>query len=279
MSDDESKTAGATEKFGRTRSPNFPYIDLKEATEKTLALYSKAKTHPVSLDFAAKQWDYTTAKSGSFAKCLAAIKSYGLVNVDGTGESRKVAVSKAGEHVVENGPERAKYLKECALRPSIFANVVQKYSKDGGLPPDEVLSNGLKWDDEFKFNKSTIDFFVAKLRVTLDYAAIDTFVKMPDEGGDEEPDGEVEGTVKPNNPHDPGKPHGSNKSPASPPPLKQEANMKNLTIPLSGGTLATLQVPIPLSLDDFEGIVGYLQLFKKTLTAKQNTGDDSTDPQ
>src|SRR4051794_4528954 len=99
---------------GRTRSPNFPSMDLKKAVEKTEILHRHNKRFSVPALAALKHLGYSTAGSSGALQTIGALKAYGLIETDGAGEERKIRVSEAGAQIVLGHPNRDTILKKAA---------------------------------------------------------------------------------------------------------------------------------------------------------------------
>src|SRR5438132_1123404 len=84
---------------------HYPAISLKEAVEKVGKLYEKNTRFSVPITAAAEPMDYGP-KSSSFIQAVATLKSYGLIDVTGTGDDRKVAVSERGQKIAVNHKDR-----------------------------------------------------------------------------------------------------------------------------------------------------------------------------
>ena len=128
----------------RTRSPNYPFVNLEVATRQTETLYERDRRHAVPILVAHERWGY---KRGSAAgnQCAAALKSYGLTRIVGQGDDRKLSVTETGERIVRHAPDRPQRLRDAALSPPIHAELWSKY-RERGLPSDDVIRNYLLWD-------------------------------------------------------------------------------------------------------------------------------------
>lgn len=179
-------------KHGKHRSPNYPLFDLKKAVEKTKVLYDADKTHKVPILIVHERLGYKTGSSAG-NQAVGALKSYGLVTVEGEGDKRQIAVSDIGRKVVLGAGDTPALLKVAAVGPALFKSLWDKYSATG-LPKDDVLRHHLIFDRSF--NEDFVDNAVARFRATIQYAKLDSSDKLgEDEGEDEElaSDGEGEG--------------------------------------------------------------------------------------
>ena len=172
------------------RSSNYPNITLKVAVDRAAALYKKAVTHFVPLQYAADIWKQSV-KSSSFLKVIGALGAYGLVDFQGTAERREVGVSKAGERIVERGLDWESYLRNAARAPKPFQKILDKFAVHGHLPAKDLLVEKLKWDDDFQlYSKDAIGRLVTVLFESFDYAKLSDSAILPhpqpQEGGGEE---------------------------------------------------------------------------------------------
>jgi len=93
------KAAIKEAKKNRTRSPNYPVLNLEKAIEKIHQLHGKCQTHPCGVGFAQDLWGYKKFSSVG-DQCVAALKSFGLIEVTGAGDSRQLRVSEVGRRIV-----------------------------------------------------------------------------------------------------------------------------------------------------------------------------------
>jgi hypothetical protein len=134
-----------TEKQPRFRSPPFPYVGLGKALSKAEQLYAAVRHHAAAVPTAAKAWE-TGAKSSATLQSAAALIQYGLLEDEGSGESRKLKLTPlALKIVIDKRPdssERAAALKEAALTPKIFAELFERYGTAAGIA-DALLVHAL----------------------------------------------------------------------------------------------------------------------------------------
>jgi hypothetical protein len=159
----------------RHRSPNYPAIDLEKAVDKVLSLYKSAKTHFVPVAVAQDKWGYKPLSSVA-DQAVAALKAFGLIDVEGEGKNRQLRVSEAARRIMLGSPDRATLLAQAALSPPIHKAVWEKYGEIG-LPENDVLRSYLVFD--LKFNEASVDSFMAEFRHSLSYANVASDDKMP----------------------------------------------------------------------------------------------------
>ena len=129
----------------------FPYIHLGKALERAREFYKIANTHEVPFATAAKGWGYAEKSSGA-AQTAAALKAFGLLQDVTGGEVRRVKLTDAALRIIRDprdiSPDRDALVKEAALKPVLFGQIIQKYN---GMPPsDEALKAFLMIDKAIK---------------------------------------------------------------------------------------------------------------------------------
>jgi hypothetical protein len=172
---EEKKDEGQKQDDGvkrtRHRSPNYPMIGLRKAVERTTQLHDKYKRASVPIHLVQELWGYKP-HSSSGNQSVAAVKAYGLVDVDGDGKARRVRVSDAGHRILGKSPDHKDLLKKAALSPSIHAELWQKYEGEA-FPDDSLINHYLVWErEEGTFNPDTVDAFIDNFRDSLHYAAL-----------------------------------------------------------------------------------------------------------
>lgn len=174
--------AAKASKQQRHRSPNYPLFDLKKAVERIQQMYDRDKAHKVPVTVLHDRWGYK-AMSGALKQAIGALKSYGLITVEGEGAKRFVAVSERGRRILLDAPDKAQSLKDAAVGPALFKALWEKYAKDG-IPADDVIKHHLIFDR--KFNDESVGDAIARFKATIDYAKLSVGDKMAETDGDEE---------------------------------------------------------------------------------------------
>ncbi|MCO6439290.1 MAG: hypothetical protein J5J06_19545 [Phycisphaerae bacterium] len=175
---------GKKDKKPRHRSPNYPSVTLKRAVELTAALHKEDKTHHVPIATAHSRMGYS-AHSSAAMQAEAALKAFGLLEVDGKGKSRKVAVSSDGDHIVREGPRKEGLLKNAALRPKLHRELWNKYASTG-LPSDEVIKNYLVWErDGGTFTDDAATDLIKNFRETIGFTKLSPSDKIEDQEDEE----------------------------------------------------------------------------------------------
>ncbi len=155
----------------KTRSPNYPALTLEKSLALTQTLLDRYARHPVASEVAKKALGYTP-KSSSGKQSMAALAAYGLIQVEGLGPEKKVAVSELAFKILADkrafSPERETAIKEAALNPSIIQKIIERYPKS--LPADDALEYELVFTH--KFNKASVHDFITVFRETLSFAKV-----------------------------------------------------------------------------------------------------------
>lgn len=179
----------------RERSPSFPYIDLKASIDHLDKLYKAARMHEVRMIDVAAAWNMR-ATSGSFMRYVAAVGQFGLVDTDGSGDSRRLKVSSRGRQILEDDRPgvRERLCSEAALMPKLIRGLF--YGEDGmphwgrNRPDDGIAESSLKFDMSFT-NDAAIRF-LAVYDATISFIAdngaakerIDSRVEQAEKSGE-----------------------------------------------------------------------------------------------
>ncbi|HLA94798.1 MAG TPA: hypothetical protein VK612_03685 [Pyrinomonadaceae bacterium] len=154
------------------RSPNYPFIGLKEALKKATVLKEKGGLFEVPFRSAMELWKY---KVGSTSQTIAALKAFGLITVTGEGESRKMKVTDVARKILGEHPERPQLLKEAAVKPPVYQDLWRQFG-GGVLPADSIIANYLEYDR--KFNPEVIKGVISDFRDTITFANLSTSDKI-----------------------------------------------------------------------------------------------------
>lgn len=155
------------------RSPNYPVVSLRKAVERIQVLYDQYKRHWVPIGVAHVKWTFK-AHSGVGNQVVAALRAYGLLDVQGDGDERQIKLSERGYHIIEGHRDRPELLKAAALNPGLHAELWKMHPQ--GLPPDDVLAHYLKFNRNF--NPDAVDGFIARLRETITFAGLNSSDKI-----------------------------------------------------------------------------------------------------
>ncbi len=149
----------------KRRSPRYPIIGLKDAIERLRALYEREGKAKVMREVAVKAWGYT-AISGPASQLISTLSQYGLIDKIG-GKSIKIAELGLDILLPTSPQVREEAMKRCALRPSIFTELLAQYPD--GLPSDDALRAVLIRRKPPYYEDSARKIITA-LRETLDFS-------------------------------------------------------------------------------------------------------------
>lgn len=246
----------------RKRSPNFPCIGLGKAIARAGEVYKDDKTQYIPLRVLHSRWGYKEM-SGMLLQTVAALLSYGLAEDKGSGKDREFRISDAARKILLGHPERTSIVQACALRPKVFGKLWEQY-KDEGIPSDDVIKHYLIFQYEPNFNEDSVDSCIESFRQTFSFAGLGgsdtTDSAEVDEIEDE--DTSWEGTGNSN------AGAGEHKEDFTPTLEKPKGKLKNFTLPLTDGEVATLQVPHPMSEENYDILCGMLEVMKRALVSQ-----------
>lgn len=175
----------------KERSPSFPFIPLRKAVERAQALYENHRREPARLAAIAPSWDYSPKSSG-LIQTVAALKQFGLIEDLGSGEDRKVVLTKLGQTIVadQRPGARENALKDAARSSSIISEYLPKWLPD--RPSDAHCVSELHLDRGF--TEEAAKAFLRIFDETVSYAKLDEEAANSPEairevlGGDEDDD-------------------------------------------------------------------------------------------
>jgi len=150
-----AETAEVSEfKKSRDRSPSFPFISLETALRRAQEFYSFEKRGSAPYSVAAEHWRYSPASSGAL-QTVAALKQYGLMVDEGSGQMRKVKLTDLALRIIldsrADSTERTNYMRQAARMPPIVEEIYRNWPD--GLPSDSTLNHHLVL--ELQFNEQT----------------------------------------------------------------------------------------------------------------------------
>lgn len=153
----------------RVRSPSYPAIDLKEAIERTDMLYKHERSSQIPVDVVLGHWGYSKG-SGAGLVQIAALKKFGLLSEEGSGDDRQVQITKLAKDILipHSEEERSAAILKAATLPSIYKEILHRYSD--GLPSDQTLRAYLVKEREF--NDNAIREFIKIMKATFSFANV-----------------------------------------------------------------------------------------------------------
>jgi hypothetical protein len=178
--------ATPSNKAPRDRSPSYPFIPLGVAVQRLSELENHFGRHPTPVNKIGAAWGMKE-QSSQAGQTVSALRSFGLVNYEGSGTSRQVVVSEEGRTYLRAQQETVKEacLKQAALRPKAIRKFWASWGKD--RPVDAVALDTLILQNDF--SDSGARAFLKVYDDTISFAKLSTADKVPD--GDTEDDDEA----------------------------------------------------------------------------------------
>jgi hypothetical protein len=178
---DESASANVVTKSGSqaTRGPTSPFISLQEAVARAQKLYNEEGRAPAAAATAVKHWGYSEKSSGG-RQTISALLQYGLVGDEGTGEQRKVSLTKRALDILmldKDSHERGEAIRIASSSPKLFGEVLNRYAGTN-LPSNSSLKHYLVSERELA--PAAADLFIKNFRANLDYVKINNSGKVGD---------------------------------------------------------------------------------------------------
>jgi hypothetical protein len=169
------------------RSPSYPGVPLSVAVRRAQALYERAHRHPMPIGGIAKLWGYKSPNTGPASVTYAALKKFGLLEDEGTGNDRMARLTDLAAEIILK-PDPLPAVQQAALRPLIHQEMWEAYGAD--LPPDDTL----RWElvGQRGFTTSGFEEFIRQYRETLNYARLPESGRLGSE--DESPEDETDGS-------------------------------------------------------------------------------------
>lgn len=153
------------------RSPAYPFIPVHKAVGQAKALYDQEGDYPAPLPSAMKAWGYGPKSSGG-RQTLATMRYYGLVEVTGEGDGRKVKVSDVARRIIldprEDQTEKRQLIRRVALMPTVHKTLHDHYPT--GLPSDGSVRHFLMFEQGF--NKEAAQELLTEFKETASYVGL-----------------------------------------------------------------------------------------------------------
>jgi hypothetical protein len=244
-------------KKSKHRSPNFPSINLQKALDKAKELDEAYKRAEVPMAVVHEKLGLKRF-SGVAIQATAALKAYGLIDINGDGDKRTVKLTERAMKILGGHPDQDKLLKDAALNPDIYKRILARYQSEG-LPTDEALSTYLQWD--CNFNPKSIKGFIADFRNTIDFAKI-TITDIISSSGEKNGESAVSGVGDSKPPIDTStqfRPHKGAELP------QDRCDMATDTFTLEEGSVV-LQYPKELSQASFEDFKAWTELLLRKIS-------------
>jgi hypothetical protein len=271
MVQDNAPTGPKTKKG---RSPAYPAIPLEEALTRAEVFRKLEGRNEAHVNTALAHWGYSP-KSGQGLVTLSALTKFGLMSDSGSGNNRKVRLTDLAIKILlddrPDSAERLALIREAALAPSIHKELWDKYQ--GALPSDLNLKFYLRTEKGFR--DKAAEELVKEFRKTLDFTKLaESVIISPGSEELTKPEGEI---IMPNTLIEP-KLDASKvqekrgQKQAIPPTLQQ------LRIPLTDAPWATVQIPVPMTVENWQELEDFLSLMKGPITGtrRQSTTEEQS---
>ena len=266
-----------TLKAKRVRSPAYPGITLEEALIKAEIIRKAEGKNEASVNTILSHWNYSP-KSGAGLVALSALVKFGLLSDNGVGKNRRLRLTDLALKILlddrPDSSERLALMREAALTPSIHKELWDKYQ--GALPSDLNLRFCLRTEKRFQDNAA--DELIKEFRKTLDFTKLGESAIISPKGEEKpDPEGELEmPDLLTDNKH--GMAQGQEKKAET---SKQDISnlqrtTKQMPIPLTNAPWGVLQLPYPMTEEDWQEFEEFLSHMKGPLTGtrKQKVSEE-----
>ncbi|MDD4052162.1 MAG: hypothetical protein PHR28_09740 [candidate division Zixibacteria bacterium] len=251
------KESGRKEKKPRHRSPNYPSMNLGKALEKAKELYDIYKVNSVPEGTAHETWGNSRFGSQGLL-CVAALKAFGLIQVDGSGKGRRVVISEQARRILLDADDREELLKQAALLPPLHKELWDYY--EGFLPKNDAdLRKYLLL--EKNFNEQSVDYFIAQFRATIALTKLESGNKL----SEDETNGKQKTSLLPGEGPQMGESMVTDPKISQPGKQESPSLTRDYTIPRKEQRLAILRLEYPVTQEDINQIAKWLELMKGTI--------------
>lgn len=152
------------------RSPAYPTLPVQKALGQAKALYDQEKEYAAPLASALKAWGYSEKSSGG-RQTLATMKYYGLVDIIGEGDGRRVKVSATALKILrdprEDETEKRALIRRVALAPAAHKLLFEEWRT--GLASD---GSALHFLMENGFNDKAARELLTEFKETASFAGL-----------------------------------------------------------------------------------------------------------
>ena len=234
----------------KSKSPNYPGVDLGEAIELTGKLRQRVGKNQFTQGDAAQAWGHRSA-SGALRVKIAALRQYGLIEGKLGNHPENPRLSRRAWELLMLAPDSREYretLQDAALSPPLFSEVRQAHPRatDGVLRRYLVMDRG--------FTEEGAERFISAYNSTMRLAVLDVDDTMSgleeDESASDDGDGEVDSMTTVDDRRSVG-------------PKVPDESM-TIPVPLGPDRMATVKVPNDMGVADwarFDRVVdGYKSL-------------------
>ncbi len=239
-----------------TRSPAYPMLSLPDAVEMMKKLWESHRKHPAHVDSVLTVIGYKS-KSGTALRAVAALGHFGLTTESGKSDQRKITVSERAQDIIHLPPTDPRYsqsLRAAALEPAIYKELWDRYGKS--LPDDSAIRPFLIRDKGY--NDSSALEVIKTYRETFEFAKLGELSEHNQQADSEKQVAQIKGSPE------------TRSAGVQPPLAKSNVGMtqtiEDQELPVLVGNGRIARIPFPMSDDDYELLIGTLNLWKKKLT-------------
>lgn len=253
-----------TAKPKKHRSPAYPSLRLSAAIRHIETIYKAERRHAAPVSVVAEHCG-TDITSSNGLRLIAALKQYGLVVEEGSGEDRTVRLSDRALDILladgDNSDGRDAAIKAAALAPTVYKKIWDKYG--GEIPSKATLKSYLIRD--LNFNDAHVDKVIKTFLATIEFASLVEDDKISEENGDDDTDTDNDGEEPPMDDANTKTNAGSGFSKPKP-PASQPKGVKDFPL-YTSGSHGVLCVPDRLSESDFALIKQQIDAYLKVVEA------------
>jgi hypothetical protein len=153
------------------RSPAYPFLSVQKALDKARDLYAREGSYAAPLESALKAWGYG-AKSSGGRQTLATMKYYGLIDISGEGDSRRIRVSDVGRRIIldqrDDDTEKRQLIRKVALTPAVHRALYEEFPQ--GVISDGTARHFLIFDQHY--NETAAGEILSEFKETASYAGL-----------------------------------------------------------------------------------------------------------
>ncbi|QDT83109.1 hypothetical protein [Gimesia chilikensis] len=255
----------------KRRSPNYPYLSLRDALDKAEVVFDSEHNNYCPVDAVASLWK-ASPKSSSLQKSIAALVQFGLFDEKGSGSKREVKVSDLAVNILvpPDQAERLSAIRDAALAPKLHSELWARYNTRLPKNDNSIMHYLVSGREEGVFNKDAAVHFIKSFRDTLAFARLEEGGEIPsgneafDTQNEDKTSTSPEASVKDAKPKEEG--------PFFSTPRGQSANaesMIELPITLPSLKIAAVRVPKTMTNLEFESLLATLSSFRGALVREQ----------
>ena len=253
----------SSERRPRKRSPSYPAINLEQAIARAADIWRVEHDYAAPLATVFTLWGYKST-TGNANLVVAALRNFGLIQYEGSGDARKVQVTPFAIEILDHPQQahRKEAIKRAALSPAIHRELWERFGSK--LPSDDSLRWELERERDFSHNGATE--FIREYRQTLAFAGLTEGDKVGPQESDEV--------------------HKEEEVREIPPILDTQPRRKRMTppsgtrvyaVPVRAGTDVEVEGPFPLTEDEWTQFMLILNAMKGSLVSDESRSTDDAD--